>query len=345
MPWRRRRSPLARRLQSPATQTVAASALAAGGALAAAKLLRGRGTADGTAERKRRYRLEPAEPPKAGVTRVARGELDLTIGLLEAAPNGDNGAQAVHEARKSLKRLRALLRVVRPALEDSRYKRENVILRDAGRELSGARDAHVLAETLDSLIASFGKELMPGTWLRLRSELAAGAARAQAESPSAYDAVVDALGNARIRVSNWPLPGENGRATLAEGFERIYRRGRRALRHAHDEPTAENLHELRKRAKDLWHSAQLLEPACPSKLQPLAKSAHRLSDLLGDDHDLCVLLEHARAHPEVIDSVELELLETAAGFRSQSLRRRALACADSLYGRKPKQMLRRLSLG
>jgi len=340
---RRRSSPLVRAVRSPAARVVVGSALLIAGAVAT-KLASDRDGADVVAERKRRYRLGAGEPPKQGISRVACGELDLTIGLLQAAPNGDGGADAVHEARKALKRLRALLRVSRPALDDARYRRENVIFRDAGRELSDARDAQVLVETLDGLLERFGDELPAGTCSRLRGQLVAGAQQAQAESPSSYNTVLDVLSDARGRVAHWPLPSQDGRATLAEGFEQIYRRGRRARRRAKAEPRIENLHELRKRAKDLWHAAQLLEPACPSKLTRVAKAAHRLSDLLGDDHDLAVLLEYAHQHRDLLGSGELELLESMVALRSQSLRRQAFTCAAELYRRKPKRMVKRLAL-
>jgi CHAD domain-containing protein len=61
------------------------------------------------------------------------------------------------------------------------------------------------------------------------------------------------------------------------------------MRAAADEPSDERLHEWRKRAKDFWHSVQILRPAAPKRMKKLANRAHRLSDLLGDDHDLALL--------------------------------------------------------
>lgn len=323
---------------------LAASAAVAGGTLAAAKLAHGKSAGERVAARKQRYRLEPGESAKKGISRVARGELDLTIELLEGGSNGDGGAESVHEARKALKRLRTLLRVSRPALEERRYRREKVTFRNAGRELAPARDAQVLLETLDGLIDGFGDDVPSGTWSRLRKELAAGAKRAQGHGHDNVDAVLDVLSQARSRVSKWPLPSENGRASLAEGFDRIYRRGRRALRRAKADPDPETLHELRKRAKDLWHAAQLLEPASAKKLKRTAKAAHHLSNLLGDDHDLSVLLDYAHQHPEFTKPKELELLKTVVDRRRKALRRQSFDCAERLYRRKPKRMLRRLAL-
>jgi CHAD domain-containing protein len=85
--------------------------------------------------------------------------------LLAKASDREIG-EAVHEARKSLKRLRALVKISRPALGDARYRRENAEFRQTGRLLSAARDAKVLIETLDGLLERARDELSPDTAVR-----------------------------------------------------------------------------------------------------------------------------------------------------------------------------------
>jgi CHAD domain-containing protein len=125
---------------------------------------------------------------------------------------------------------------------------------------------------------------------------------------------------------------------LTGGMQWVYRRGRRALRAAEKRPDGERLHELRKRAKDLWHSAQLLEPAAPKRMKKLARRGHRLSDLLGEDHDLLVLRERAEAQPELLEREELELLRALIDRRRNALEKDALALASRLYSRKPRKL-------
>jgi CHAD domain-containing protein len=336
-------------LDEPAVRAIAASTVAAGGAIAAG-VVRKRAAAK-QRHRRRRYRLRAGESPSRGVGRIARGQLELTIELLQGEdgrgdPRGDG--EAIHEARKALKRLRALLRVSRGSLGEERYGRENVALRDAGRELSGARDAQVLVATFDDLTGRFAEELPPGAWSRFREALAANVEAANAPSDDARGdevraGVVNALSGARMRVATWPLAQHGGPESLLGGLEQIYRRGRRATRVARDRPRTENLHELRKRAKDLWHATQLLRPVSPKRMKALSRRAHRVSDLLGDDHDLSVLLGHARAQPELFGPSELELLATLIERRRKVLRRAALARAARLYGRKPRKLVRRLT--
>jgi CHAD domain-containing protein len=100
----------------------------------------------------------------------------------------------------------------------------------------------------------------------------------------------------RGRIALWPLELD-GIESLEPGFRRIYRRARRAYRRAKRDPTVENLHELRKRTKDLWYCAQILRPASPKRMKRLAKEAHELSDLIGQEHDLAILAERIQAGP------------------------------------------------
>ena len=319
----------------PKLRAVAASAVAASGAITTGKLVRARVEQRKRRERSRRYRLEPGETPIEGIGRVARGQLDLAIELLGGG--GDDG-EAIHEARKTLKRVRAALRLSRDHLGTYRYRHENVILRDAGRELSGARDARVLLETLDGLAEHNPETLSAPARTRLRTALSATAEAAGATDDASPSAVINALADARVRVATWPLPEDGGPEAFAPGLERIYRRGRRALRTAEKEATVDSLHELRKRAKDLWHAAQLLRPAAPKRMKKLARRAHQLSDLLGDDHDLAVLLDRARAQPELLDEGELAALSALVQRRQDRLRRDALALAARLYRRKPRKL-------
>jgi CHAD domain-containing protein len=323
----------------PAVRALTAS-VAAGGAIAAGNAVRKRVAKRGQRKR-RRYRLEPGEPPSQGLVRIAHGQLDLTIGLLQGEDRDGDG-EPIHEARKALKRLRALLRVSRGLLGKERYRRENAILRDAGRALSDARDAQVLLATLDNLGERFADEAARGAGSRFREALAAEL-RAASETGRDPAGVLEMLSAARERVTTWPPPHERDPESLADGLQRIYARGRRAVRVAKDQPSTENLHELRKRAKDLWYAAQLLRGSSPQRMKKLGHRAHRLSDLLGDDHDLSVLRQRADADPGLFGPGELALLEGLIERRRKVLQRAALARAARLYRRKPRKFMRRLA--
>jgi CHAD domain-containing protein len=324
-----------------AAPAAAAGALAAAGGAAAVvvKRARHRRARRSEAERARAYRLRRGEDTADGVRRIARGQLDRAGEQLDAGGGrrGDLDG-AVHETRKGFKRLRALVRLSRDALGDEAYRRENTIFRDAGRTLSGARDAAVLVQTLDNLTARYRDELGDGAFAGLRAALASeaqAASSALSDDRTAVNEVQGTLEAARRRVGGWPLPDDGGLAMLEPGFERIYRRGRHALKAARKDHDTDSLHELRKRAKDLWHAAQVLRPAAPKAMKELGRRAHALSDVVGDDHDLAVLRAAARERHPTLAPGELALLERLVARRRRRLQRKALAQGRRLFARKP----------
>jgi CHAD domain-containing protein len=319
---------------------VAVGAVAAGGALAAAKLGWERLF---SREDPRRFRLAEGEPGTEGVVRIACGQLDLAIERLEGNTDEPLGA-AVHEARKSFKRLRTTVRLARDELGDEVYRRENGAFRDAGRWLAGARDSQVLLDTLAAVSERHPDEAPPARFRRFRRTLAAQHASAQRrlKDGAARAEVVSELREARARVPDWPLERE-GLGTLAPGLRRIYRRGRRAYRTVRREPSSENLHELRKRAKDLWYAAQILRPASPKRMKRLAREAHLLSDLIGEEHDLAILAERAgERHERFDDEDTVAELADLIERRRDELQQEALKVGRRLYRKKPRKLARPL---
>jgi CHAD domain-containing protein len=108
--------------------------------------------------------------------------------------------------------------------------------------------------------------------------------------------IADVLKSARRRVKDWKIQ-HNGWKTLADGLKSTYARGRKAFAVASVEPTVENLHEWRKRVKDLWHQLQVVRPMEPQALEREAKQAHELADILGEEHDLAVLSQFLTEAP------------------------------------------------
>src|SRR3954452_22288248 len=241
----------------------------------------------------RTYRIDPSEPVADEVRRVARGRIDHAIDQLSGNAESSR-AQSVHEARKDMKKLRALLRLVRGELGEDVYSRENAGFRETGRRLSGVRDADVMILTLADLERRYGE--LPGAARKLRPALVAHRFRVSAGSTRpAVQTVIDTLGHARQRVDEWPLDSA-GFDLFREGLERVYRRGRKAYRRAEELPSAEHMHDWRKRAKDLWYGVSLLEEAWKPVMSALADEAHALSERLGDEHDVSVLIEWAHRH-------------------------------------------------
>jgi CHAD domain-containing protein len=148
----------------------------------------------------------------------------------------------------------------------------------------------------------------------------------------------DATGALRsLAAACWEL----GELDLAAALRTTYARGRKAFKTADADPTAEHLHEWRKRVKDLWYQERLLEESWPGVMKAQAKEAKKLSKLLGEDHDLAVLASLLHQDPELA-ALSRDLLDVIAERRGVLLKR-SRALGRRVYAERPKHFARRSS--
>jgi CHAD domain-containing protein len=289
----------------------------------------------------RAYRLRTKDGVAEGMRRIALGRTEKALDELASADH-DELASAIHGARKDLKKMRAVLRLIRVELGEDLFKSENSRYRDAGRLLSGTRDAEVKLETLSALRDRFGEDLptlaarqWKATLERERNEVVDAA---HGETAGQIDAAGEAIEEGRVRILGWPLEADDW-SLVGPGLAKGYERGRRAMKRTLAEPRPENVHEWRKRAKDLWYQLRIVREAWPSLLGETADQAHALADLLGDHHDLAVLADDLASRDEI---------GAKSGFgdaierRQDELLAAALELGERLYAEKPKAFKRRL---
>lgn len=293
------------------------------------------------------YELDPAQPLDAEFRRIATDLLDHAVEQIDGADADPH--EAIHEVRKDCKKLRGLLRLIRPAVPRL-YKHENAAVRDAAASLSVLRDAEAAIETYDALIDHFRSNIDPESLAPLRQrledhkeEVAAGAQALDEQLDLARTALVAA----RERVPQWELPSElgdhGGWSLIGPGLRKTYKRGRRGMQEAYAKPSVAVFHEWRKRAKYLRYQLRLVRAGWPRVLKATHKEVKGLGDLLGDDHDLAVLgqiIEEAEALSPT-DDLEQILLALAAQ-RSEQLRNAAYWLGSRLYAEKPKHLDRRM---
>ena len=288
------------------------------------------------------YRLLAGEPVGPGIKRVVTARVDDAVAQLRGEA-GTDAAEAVHEARKDIKKIRSALRLVRDEVGDDVWRRENQHYRDCARQLSGFRDAEVLVEALDGLAERFGPQA-PERFERLRRELEHENRVAQEEGSieRAMASAAAELEAGRPRIESLQIDGD-GWELIGPGVHRSYRRGRRRLRDVEEEASVTNLHELRKRVKDLWYQLRLLRDADAEMLGPLSDHAHDLSDHLGDDHDLALLREQVQRRSAAFsDPADQRHLLDQIDQRRGELQFAAISLAERIYAEKPKKFSKRL---
>lgn len=289
------------------------------------------------------YRLKIDEPFPVGIKRIALEQAERAIWQLTTAKK--NQDKAVHDARKCCKKIRAVLRLVRDETGRDLYRRENVLYRDAARELSDLRSSAVMAETLDALRDRFADDLSPKAFVGVRRGLMDKHHQALQDAVESCNLLIDVaedLRNGRDRLPHLPLETEDF-SILRQGLRRVYRRGRRAMKDSKADPTVENLHEWRKRVKYLRYQMRILNPLEPVIVKALANDLDTLSDLLGLDHDLAELGVIVQTMPHLSTSdEELQALSSLINLHRHELQASAFELGARLYVESPRVFVDRL---
>ena len=277
------------------------------------------------------YRFRKNEALPHAVRRVFAEEIDWAVGQLAESKKR---TEAVHESRKSIKKIRGLLGLIAGPL-GSLYKVENRYFRATAKHLSALRDSAVMLETLNSFAAKH-PELDNEALALVRRNLERHHRQAPADKQMSAT-VIHALQEARPKCTSWPLE-ELEFATLLPNLTAAYRSGRKAFRKASKEQSPEALHDFRKKVKQHWYHLRLLDSVLTSEMKKRAADLRELETWLGDEHNINVLCDRISADVETArDRQQLQPLLGVLAEEAKHLRRNALESGEQLYASKPRE--------
>jgi CHAD domain-containing protein len=256
----------------------------------------------------------------APAVRHVRAGLDLRLrALIDHDPGTRDGVDAedLHQARVSVRRMRAVLKAALPAL-DRRWADE---LRDElgwlGRALGPVRDLDVLLDRLRGEAVNFPADeraaverLVSGLVDERESDRETllevmSSARYHQLLHSVATAVADGLpGDGMSEGAEWdspvtvleaggqPLDGTD--LDLIALIDKQYRRLVKAVKKAGRQPPDDVLHDLSIHGKRVRYTAELAEPSLGRPVRRLLKATTAFQDVLGDHQDACIAQERIR---------------------------------------------------
>jgi len=235
------------------------------------------------------YRLKRKRAVPKELRRIISEEIETAASeLRNPQPLSET---SVHEARKSIKKMRAAIRLMRDEL-GSHYKDENRFLGDVGRSLSDLRDASVLVSSLDSLKTRTENRETENCLQNLAGEFRRRHHRMMDDEHSSVvlEAAARQLESLAERLQSWPCSAKGFRG-LRTGCKRTLKRTRAAFEMVQRNGTAQHLHDWRKRVKDHWYHVRLLSGLWPDVMTSFESKLNELETKLGDHHNLQVLKE------------------------------------------------------
>lgn len=283
------------------------------------------------------YRLKPGKLTGKAVRRIAN---EQTSRALASLTKDEVTPADVHEGRKVVKRLRSLLKLIEPALTPADFAKHYKSLGRAGDLLAGARDRHVMEQTIGMLEKHFGPDAIAALGpIRTSLEGTKGSEPSQMDAAALTRArkafAKEARDLAKLKI------GGKGMAVFSKGLEDTYKTARTNFARAYAKPDDEHFHEMRKAVQWHWRHMALLSRAWPQYFAVRIAACQEIADALGDDHDLSVLLQAVTRlkSQTAADAAKVEQLVRA---RQAELREEAYALSERLFAESPKAFRRRM---
>ena len=288
-----------------------------------------------------RFRVD--ESVRDGLARISGELIQRALARIECA--GKNRAEDLHQVRVAIKRLRALLRLVRPVISEAFCDRENRRLKDMADRLAFFRDTTVSRQTLATLARSVAANRNEGAFNLVLTQFVE-----QGPDPSGFRVrreralrhVAKSLAESKRSFENMLVPREDWEA-LGPGLQKVYGRARNRLLRALTYQTPETFHDWRKQVKYLYYQLQMLGSISHKRLEPMLRWLRKLEDRLGEDHDLAVLerlLSNGR--DQYGGKRAVKWVVGCLVRQSKKLRRETAAMGNEIFREKPRKFVDKL---
>lgn len=289
-----------------------------------------------------RFAVDNREELQDGVTRVLN-EQYARIAKHTTVPN--NIDVSVHEIRKSLKRIRSILRLVRWDIGEELYQTENTRFRDLGRQLSILRDQHVVISYLAENFESEELQIPEESFIKLINHLNK---KKEEELKRVVDNQTLQTINEQMEVSARDIedfPFEFlGPHTIRQGVSNSYNQCLNKISEAQTKLSDHSLHELRKRVKYLLNQMILIKEVWPDFFKTYSTSLKRASDLLGDDHNFAEIINLINRLPKgVIRDADKESLSSSFEKEREHINRELWPLLGKLFVEDAKAFVKRVT--
>jgi CHAD domain-containing protein len=286
------------------------------------------------------FRLKQGAPIAVEVRRIVLRQLELAISELHSVgdPQSD---EAVHDARRRVKKIRAIIRLVGPVLNGSGRSVDRDLSK-VSRLLAPVADGQGVVETLEELAHRYAKALPKVTLEAARLGVIRNSARADHEAATRgiVEIAASTLRHERKRIKQWRI-GARGFKAIAPGLEDSYRRARRMMIHAWSKPPPSRFHSWRRCVKDHWFHVRLVEGRCGHHLLTHQRRIEALDGILGEYHNV-ILLRDVLTKDTALTREEIARCLRVVARYQRVLRRHAETLGVRVFTERPRRFVRRV---
>jgi len=216
---------------------------------------------------------------------------------------------AVHEIRKSFKRMRAFL-IFYAKSSDSFSRDIKSEIKELGKSLSLARESAVNIQVFsrisegNDLITEKRIKTIKGELIHKNTELTKNEFSKKEvclEIQKTMKTIVSYLEHDHTELI--PVPD------ICQVVCKSYYKGFNSFTKIINEHDSEELHNLRKKLKVLWYQLELFRYLQPRYLKIKSDQLHKITEQLGEDHDLYVFLNEIKTGNYKFDAGEIKIIE------------------------------------
>jgi len=286
------------------------------------------------------FRLKSDQAIAAEVRRIVLQQLDRATAELNAIGDPESD-EAIHDARRRVKKIRAVIRLVKPVLAKSR-RPVDAELKNVSKLLAPVADGQGVIDTLNELAVRYHKTLPRQTVAALRHDLLERERRidARAASERVLERAIRTLKAHRPVIEGWQLKVD-GFEAIENGLKDSVRRARDAMIATLIDPSPERHHAWRHHVKNHWFHVRLLEGRCDNRLIGYQRRLEALDGVLGEYHNLVMLREVLVADTRLPGKEAARCLRVVSRYQ-HTLRRHAQVLGARVYGEKPRRFVRRV---
>lgn len=265
--------------------------------------------------------------------------IDNTIFKIEKNESGND--ILVHDLRKAVKNLRAVLKLLKNKVGTEFYKKHNFILRDLNRRSAALRNYSALKKLSDSIAEKSTDDVV-------KEKLNVVTAKIKIDNDeiiSKTDFKVlfghseKQLNKYKLHLVKFDIDG-NRFSHIKSGLLKLYTDGKKGLEYNVSEHSENTLHEWRKVVKDLYYCFYCLTPIWKEIITPYSKQLKSLTKLLGKIHDYDELTYYINSKIE--NRSDIEELFSLIEKEKRRLIKKSLILGKKLFAENPDRFIYRI---
>lgn len=250
------------------------------------------------------------------------------------------------EARKSLKRVRSVLRLLRDSISEDQFKSEERHIKDLSKAFRPVRNACVTEEVLTKLLVAHKTLIAPADAKEILAVLGAHTQNILLAAFNEDKTLRSTLGDLQAALERIPRLEIKGslKESAIQGIKRSYRANWEDFESCHESNFPEIWVSWRKNINFLATEVDLVKGHLTGEIRDWNEKVHQLSDCLGEHQDLLFLEEEAAEIKSLFENRKLfkSLIELSIERRKE-LRKQVRKEAKHLFLASPKEFIQTLS--